>query len=251
MALASLAACGGGGGGGGGGFLPITGGGNGAGTGTEVSGTAARGAMLVGATVSMTCANGATVAGSTNGLGVFTTNKVALTYPCVGKATLGNLSYRGVLFSGSVANFTPLTDMLVEAMLAASAAGGASMTMDEFLAKIKKDGTFADSVVAMAGKFRTAVLDALKALLLANGRTEDEVNAILAAVRGQNFDAVIFGLGSDLDKCLDNVGSLIENADGSVKAAILAAVKALGDLLPLPSSGATGSTGASTGASGN
>ncbi|WP_218509435.1 hypothetical protein [Variovorax sp. dw_308] len=251
VALVSVAACGGGGGGGGGNlFLPVTGGGSGTGTGTEVSGTVARGVLLAGATVNMTCANGATLAGTANALGFYTTGKAAITYPCIGSAKLGNLTYRGILFSGTVANFTPLTDLLVEVTEAAAGVGPTSLSMAELINKVTKDGTFADSLVAAASSYRATVLDVVKALLIADGHTEAESNLFLQAARTLGFDVVSFVLGSDLDKCLENIASVTQNADGSVKASALAAAKAAGDKLPLPVSGPTGAT-AGTGASGN
>ena len=85
--------------GGGGAGLPPSGGGNGAGTSIQVTGTGAKGAALVGAAVAMTCANGAKLTGATNGNGAYTTNQAALTYPCIGTAKAGAVSYRSVLFS--------------------------------------------------------------------------------------------------------------------------------------------------------
>jgi len=242
VALASLAACGGGGGAGGG-FLPLPSGSGG----TTVTGTAGGPPMLVGAAVSMTCANGATLTGATTGLGGYITNAAVLAYPCVGTATLGALSYRGALFAGTVANFTPMTDMMVEVMLAASATGAASMAMGEFLAKIGKDGTFASNVAAAAPSYRATVLDVMKAQLMANGKTEAEADAILQPARTRNFDAQSFVIGSDLDKVLGNSAAVLQNTDGSVKASVLTSVKAAGDALPLPASGATGGTGTSGG----
>jgi len=49
---------------------------------------------------------------------------------------------------------------------------------------------------------------------------------------------------------LDQIAAYVQDADGSVKAAILAAIKLVADALPLPAGGATGATGGSSGASG-
>ncbi|WP_286598925.1 hypothetical protein [Variovorax sp. J22P240] len=247
VALASLAACGGGGGGGGG-FLP-SGGGNGAGTAIQVTGTGAKGAALVGATVALTCANGATLAGTTNGNGAYTTNQVALTYPCIGTAKSGAISYRSVLFSGSVVNFTPLTDTMTEIVLAASISGGASLSMEQFISKIAADAAFATNVTSAStvASYRAATLDVVKAQLVASGKSEAEADAILSAARSQGFDSTTFTVGSELDKVLDNTASVMQEADGSVKAGVLAAAEAKGDALPVPGSGATGGTGATGG----
>lgn len=235
VALASLAACGGGGGDSG----------NGAGTGTTVSGTAAKGAMLAGATVEMTCANGAKLNGATNSNGVYSVSG-EVAYPCIGSATLGSVKYRGVLLSGGVANFTPLTDMLVEVVLAAAGSGNSSLTLAQFIERVRSDATFAKNVVSAGNSYRTTVLDAIKAQLIAGGKTEAQADAILAAARSAAFDATTFALGSDLDKVLDNSAALLQDSNGNVKAAIVAAVKALGDSLPLPPSAPTGATGGSS-----
>jgi hypothetical protein len=248
VALASLAACGGGGGGGAG-FLPPSGGGNGAGTSIQVTGTGAKGAALVGAAVAMTCANGAKLTGATNGNGAYTTNQAALTYPCIGTAKAGAISYRSVLFSGSVVNFTPLTDTMTEVVLAASISGNGSLSMEQFISKIAADAAFATNVssATAAASYRTATLDVVKAQLVASGKSEAEADAILSAARSQNFDSTTFTVGSDLDKVLDNTASVMQEADGSVKAGVLAAAKVKGDALPVPGSGATGGTGATGG----
>ncbi|MDM0103703.1 hypothetical protein QTH97_02075 [Variovorax sp. J22R24] len=246
VALASLAACGGGGGGGG--SFPQSGG-NGAGTSIQVTGTGAKGAALAGATVALTCANVATLAATTNGNGAYTTNQAALTYPCIGTAKSGAISYRGILFSGSVVNFTPLTDTMTEVVLAASVSGNGSLSVEQFISKIAADATFANNVssASAVATYRAAALDVVKAQLVASGKSDADAEAILSAARSQNFDSATFAIGSDLDKVLDNTASVMQEADGSVKAAVLAAAKAKGDALPVPGSGATGGTGATGG----
>ncbi|RZL89517.1 MAG: hypothetical protein EOP82_19340 [Variovorax sp.] len=203
--------------------------------------------MLVGAAVKLTCANGTTLTGSTNGNGAYTTNQAGIAYPCVGTATSGAITYRGILFSGSTTNFTPLTEMLVQVVLAASASGNATLTQDQFLAKASADGTFAANVTSATAitAYRNAVLDVAKAQLIEGGKTAAEADAILASAA--NFDSVAFALGSPLDKVLDNTASVLQNADGTVKSDVLADAQAAGNLLPTPTSGATGATGASGG----
>src|SRR5690606_4610360 len=109
-------------------------------------GTAAVGAPLAGAQVALTCANGNTITGTTAANGTYATNAAEIRLPCIGQATKAPTTYRGILFSGTTVNFTPLTDILVEVMLAAAAPGDASMTITEFLAKIRSDATFAAGV---------------------------------------------------------------------------------------------------------
>ncbi|MDM0110721.1 hypothetical protein QTI66_01095 [Variovorax sp. J22R133] len=243
VALASMAACGGGGGGNGGGSGDN--GGNGAGANVTVSGTAAKGAALVGASVSMECANHAKLTGTTDGNGRYNATGNVV-YPCVGTATLGAAKYRGVLFKGTSANFTPLTDALVEVMLAAAGTGTGSMTIDQFLAKAGADATFAANVSSEATieSYRDAVVEVIKAQLIAGGMTEDQANAVLAAADSLNFESATFAIGSDLDKVLDKTADVMQNADGSVKAGVLADAKTEGNTLPVPGSGATGATGA-------
>lgn len=238
--LAVLAACGGGGGG------------DGVGSSVSVSGTAAKGAALgPNAAVSMTCANGAVITGTTDSGGKYTSSLTTIMYPCVGKATLGSISYRGVLAKGTTANFTPLTDVLVETMLAASSSGSTALTLDQFIAKIRSDFTFAASVssdTSMAG-YRAAALAVVKAALIASGMSEAEANATIAAASGVSFEAVLFGIGSPLDLVLDNTASVLLT-NGVVKASVLSSAKAAGDALPTPNSGGTGGTGG-TGGSGS
>ena len=236
-ALATLVACGGGGGG-------SDGGGTGAGSGTTVTGTVAKGAILAGATVDMVCANRDRIFGVTGITGAYTA-QAQVAYPCIGTATKDNLSYRGVLLSGAVANFTPMTDMLVEVILAASASGGASLSVAQFLETVRNDATFAKSVSASADAYRATVLNVVKAQLIAGGKTEAEADSIIAPARAAPFDATSFSFGSDLDKVLDNTASVLQTPTGAVKPAVLNDSKAAGDALPLPTSGGTGATGGS------
>jgi len=246
VALAALAACGGGGGsdsgsnGGGG----NGGGGNGAGAQVTVSGTAAKGAALPSAAIQLSCANGASLSATTGADGSYSTSG-NVAYPCIGTATQGNLIFRGVLFSGNVANFTPLTDMLAETVFAAAASGNKSLTRDELLAKLK-DTTFAQNVVNAADSYRRLVIEQLKTLLLLR-MTMDQINAQFGVLNSSiNFDAATFSIGSPLDKVLDNSAQDIQNADGSVKKDVLEDVKSAADVLPAPAGSPTGATGGSS-----
>ena len=220
-------------------------GGSGTGVGIAVNGTVARGAAISNATIRLSCANGAELTGASAADGTFTTNRAAVVYPCIGTATAGNLTYRGVLFTNSTANFTPLTDLLVQTVLAASVSGTASLTLQEFITKIRTDSTFAANVstTTIVARFRTTVLNVIKSQLIASGKTEAEASAILAAAG--NFEGQSFIIGSDLDKVLDNLATTIQNSDGSLRSVILALIKAAGDLLAPPASGGgTGGTAA-------
>ena len=240
--ILTLAACGGGGGGGG--SADSTANPNVGGPPQTVSGTVAKGAALAGAAVSMTCANGAVLGGTTSATGGYTTAAVSIAYPCIGTAIAagGSPSYRGVMFSGGVANFSPLTDMLVQTVLAASATGSASLSLAEFVAKMSTDATFSTNVSAPANvtALRTVVLDTIRKELSAT-KTPAEITLILAAAA--TFDATPFVVGSPLDMVLDNTAAVLQNADGSLKTAILATVKIAADVLPVPPSRATGATG--------
>lgn len=233
--LAVLSACGGGGGDGGGSS-------SGAGATVSVTGTAARGAVLPGAAISMTCANGAVLSTTTTAAGTYTAT-ATIAYPCIGSATLGAITYRGVLFSGSIANFTPLTDLLVEAVLAASAPGSASLSLTDFIARVRADSTFATSVTASTAvaAYRSAVLSSVRAQLIASGSTPAQADSILGAAA--TFDATAFLAGSALDIVLDNTGAALLNANGTVKALVIAAIIVIGNTLPAPATGATGATG--------
>ena len=236
--ILSLAACGGGGSGDGN-ANPNPGG-----PPQSVSGTAAKGAALSGATVNMTCANGAVLRGLTSPTGEYTTDSTSIAYPCIGTAVAvgGSPTYRNILFSGNVANFSPLTDMLVEAVLAASAPGSASLSMAEFVTKMSTDAIFSTNVssAANAAAYRGVVLNVIANELSAT-KTPAEITAILATAA--TFDITPFVVGSPLDKVLDDLAATMQNADGSVRAAMLAKVKASADALPLPPSKATGAVG--------
>lgn len=238
-----LAACGGGGSDGASGASSNP---NVGGSAQSVSGTAAKGTALVGAAVTLTCANGAALSGNTSGTGQYTTAATSIAYPCIGTAVAvgGVPSYRTVLFSGGVANFSPLTDMLVQTVLAASASGSASLTVADFITKMSGDATFSASVSSAANvtAYRAVVLATVRKELSATN-TPTQIDAILAAA--STFDSTPFVTGSALDQVLDNTASVLQNADGSVNAAVLLDAKSNADVLPLPSSKATGATGSS------
>ena len=235
----SLAACGGGGSSGDSTANP-----NAGGPPQTVSGTVAKGAALAGANVNLTCANGAVLGGTTSATGGYTTASASIAYPCIGTAVGagGSPSYRGVMFSGGVANFSPLTDMLVQTVLAAAAPGSASLTLTEFVAKMSTDATFSTNVSAPANvtAYRTVVLNTITKELSAT-KTPAEITLILAAAA--TFDATPFVVGSPLDKVLDNTASVLQNPDGSTKTTILDSVKVAADVLPVPPSKGTGATG--------
>lgn len=221
------------------------GGDDGAGSNTQtVTGTAARGAALSGATVSMTCANNAVLTGVTNATGAYSASATTIVYPCIGTAVAagGSPVYRSILFSGAVTNFTPLTDMLVQAVLAAAVAGPNSLSAADFLAKVAGDTTFAASVSSPASvaTYRAAVLSNIRTALAAT-KTPAQIDAIIATAA--TFDTTLFVPGSALDQVLDSTAAVLQNADGTVNAAVLAAVKASGDTLSAPVSKATGATG--------
>lgn len=234
LLAALLTACGGGGGGDGG---------SGSGATVGVSGTVARGAVLGGAVVSMACANGASVNAVANANGIYAAT-ATIAYPCIGSATSGTITYRGILFSGGIANFTPLTDLLVETVLAASASGPATLTVAEFLTRIRSDQTFANSVsnASAVAAFRSAVLATVRAQLISAGFTAASADAILngAAL----FESTLFIAGSALDVVLDNTAIVLLDTLGRLKAVVIAAAAAAGNTLPTPAVSATGATGA-------
>jgi len=230
------------GGGGGGSSLP--------GTAVTLSGTAARGAALANAAIDITCANTERVQTTANASGAYSV-PATVVYPCVGTATAGAISYRGILFSGSVANFTPLTDLLVETVLAASATGPTSLTVASFLELARTNSTFATSVTSASNAltYRNAVINVVRAQLIAAGRTPEQADATLAAAA--NFNSVAFVIGSAQDQVLDNTGPIILNVNGTVKITVIVSAKNSGDSLPAPTTGnsGTGGTGG-TGGSG-
>ena len=60
------------------------------------------------------------------------------------------------------------------------------------------------------------------------------------------FDATAFLAGSALDIVLDNTGAALLNANGTLKALVIAAIIAIGNTLPTPATGGTGGTGGTT-----
>ena len=209
-----------------------------------VSGTVARGAALAGAAVSMTCANGAVLGGTTSATGEYTTAAVSIAYPCIGTAIAagGSPTYRGVLFSGSVANFSPLTDMLVQAVLAGSAAGSASLSLDQFVTKMSTDATFSTNFTSRSNvtALRAVVLLTI-AKELSGTKTPTEI--ALTLTPAAKFDETPFVAGSPLDKVLDDTEAVLQNADGTVKATVLTSVKVAADVLPAHRIKGTGATG--------
>lgn len=237
--LLSLVACGGGGGSGSTSSNPNVGG-----PPQVVSGTAAKGAVLGGATVNLTCANGAVLKGTTSSTGQYITDSTSIAYPCIGSAVAagGTPIYQGIIFSGAVANFSPLTDLLVQTVLAAAAPGSASLSLTDFVAKISSDVTFSTNINSSVTSFRATVLTTVRNQLSATN-TSTQIDAILAAAA--TFDSTPFVAGSTLDQVLDTTAAVLQNADGSVKAAVSADVQSNANALPLPGSKATGSTGTS------
>ncbi len=222
----------------------------------SISGTVAKGAVLPNAKISMTCANGAVVSGVTGADGRYASSSVSIAYPCIGTALAagGAPNYRGILFSGAVSNFSPLTDMLADAVLAAAASGPASLSIPEFTAKIAADPTFAVSASSPANvaAYRKVVLDTVRTVLVGS-KTQAEIDAILAAAA--TFESTTFTANSALDQVLEATALFLQNLDGSVKAFILATIKFIANALAPPLSQPTGATGASgasgaTGASG-
>lgn len=211
----------------------------------EVTGTAAVGAPLAGATVVMTCADGRTITAASNAAGVYAIPAGSFRLPCIGQATKTPTALRGVLFSGTVANFTPLTDMLVEVMLAAAAPGDPSMTLTEFIARIRTDATFAANVSSPAAvaRYRNATVEVVRERLRAAGLSQ----ALLGAMLNANFESALFSANPNdpLDKLLENLKIVLQDPNGNVLAAVLTAAAAAGDLLPPPAvtPTGTGSTG--------
>ncbi|MCJ0764337.1 hypothetical protein [Variovorax terrae] len=208
----------------------------------SVSGTAASGKALGGATVSMTCANGLGLSGKTGADGTFTIAPGTVVYPCAGTATMGATSYRGILFSGAVANFTPLTDLLVTSVLASS--GLASI--DAFVAKTRTDAAFATNVSqpATVATYRAAVVTVVRNQLIAAGNTPAQADATLSALNGTSFESVVFAAnGTGLDKVLDMTGPVLQNSDGTVKTAVTNAAITEGKKIPAPGTGTTGASG--------
>ena len=126
-------------------------------------------------------------------------------------------------------DFTPLTDILVEVMLAAAAPGDASMTMTEFLAKIRSDATFAAGVSSQSSvsSYRNAVAELVRERVRAAGGNP----ALLGAALHANFESAIFSAnGTDPhDKLLDDLQSVLLDPNGNVLSAVISQAKTNGD----------------------
>jgi hypothetical protein len=211
-------------------MLAACGGGGGGSSGDVISGTAASGAALVGGTVSLTCANGAKLSGSTDASGKYSTGSATLAYPCVGTVTKGSLSYRTILFSGTVANFTPITELLVTVVLAA--AGESSV--DSLISRAA-NSVFAQSITGSVQVYRNATVNALKNL---------GVDTTLLTTTFTNFESVVFNADrTGFDKLLEDSKAVVQNDDGSVKSTVTDEAKKEGAKLPKPT-GASGASGA-------
>ena len=229
--LAVLAACGGGGSDGDGSVL------------VSVKGTAATGAPLPGAAIQLTCANGTVLSGTSQSDGSYAMGTAYIKYPCMGSATLGAIKYRGVLLQGTVANFTPLTEILTEVILAASVSGSAALTLDQFVAKIRSDSTFAQSVIVNAQAYRDAVITVVQTQLKAEGLTDAQITTTLAAIASGNVDSAAFVVGDAIDKVLDAIAGAVLDASKNVDLTTQTIAKSEGDKKPTPSSSATGGSG--------
>lgn len=234
------------------GLLAACGGGDGDGgvSPTTVSGTVAKGDPVPGATVLMTCANNAILSTATSSTGTYSVT-APITLPCIGTATAGGLSYRSILFSGNVLNFTAFTDLLAEVVLAASAGGSTSLTIPQFLTKIQSDAVFAQSVSSPANTstYRATVISTVRAQLIAGGTTPANADALLAGA--SNFDTVSFvANGTGFDAILDQTAPVLQDSTGSVPVTVKAEAKTEGDKLPVPNSSGTGGTGGTGGIGG-
>jgi hypothetical protein len=219
----------------------------------SISGMAAVGAPLAGAQIALTCADGTTLTATTRADGSYTTNVASFRLPCIGQATKAPVTYRGLLFSGVTANFTPLTDILAEVVLAAAAPGSRSLTITEFLAKIRNDATFAANVSSptVVDGYRGAVVEVVRERLIAAGLDPKLADILLTS----DFESAPFlANGTDpLDKVLDDIAPVLQGPDGNVLSDVKTDAKLDGDALPTPPSTATGGTGGvgGTGATGN
>lgn len=221
VVAAALVACGGGGGGG-----PYA-------ANTTISGTVASGKGLSGASVTMLCANGTTLTGTTGSDGSYTSAPTTpLSYPCMGTAKApSGTTYRGVLFSGSVVNFTPLTDMMVAAVLSSSG----MTTTDQFVSKIRSDATYATNVSqpTQVQAYRTAVVNSLQSL-----------GVDTTALNGVSFESAPFKAdGTGVDGLLDKSAPVLQTSTGAVSANATTAATTAGKTVPNPSTGATGGAG--------
>ncbi|MFN7834409.1 MAG: hypothetical protein ACK5NY_01245 [Burkholderiaceae bacterium] len=203
-------------------------------SGISAAGTAAQGKPIAGASIALTCANGASLTAVTDSNGKYFTAPAVVAYPCVGTARQGSLSYRTILFSGNIANFTPLTELLVTVVLTAS--GDADLS--GFLTKVQTP-SYAVSVINFASSYRSAVITALKNI----GVTDAQLSAL-----SSNFESVSFNAdGTGDDKVLDDTKSKIQNSDGSVNTTARDQAIVQGQKAPKPSAtGASGSTGSSS-----
>jgi hypothetical protein len=112
MVAGALVACGGGGG-----SSPSSG--SGSASGVTLSGTAASGLAIAGGTVSISC-QGATGSATTQTNGTYIVTVSGGSLPCALSVTSGGQTYRSVVAgtgSSATANITPLTEMLVGALL--------------------------------------------------------------------------------------------------------------------------------------
>lgn len=247
--LAVLAACGGGGGSSGGDAYVTR----------SVGGTAAIGAPMANAAVTYECAIpiDQPFNTTTNSEGKFGPVVAALAFPCMGqaKAAANGPTYRGIMLGvnangEATMNFTPLTDLFVEVVLASI---GTGTTVQNFVDYAQGSRDFSVFVAGKSAEYRNAVITALLAALPAGVTL---TSAQLSALRN-GFENTTFNADgqSALDTALDVIGNaVLDNA--TAKANLYAAVRTAGQQIAKPpltggGTGGTGGTGGSTGGSGS
>jgi len=175
--------------------VPTTGGGTS--TALSISGVAARGAALAGAAVSVKCATG-TGQATTSSSGAYTVSVDAGALPCVLSATSSDAAT--VLHSvatGTTANITPLTELLVAQLV-----GSDPATFMSSIAATSLAGTLTSDALSAAQAAVVATLTA--AGLDTSGIANPITDTLVAATTGSS--------GNGYDKVLDNLGTALAAA---------------------------------------
>lgn len=191
------------------GLLTVYGCGGGGGSGSSSSsltmtGTAATGAAISGGTVAVKCASG-TGSATTNADGTYSVTVTGGTAPCLIKVTSVDASgvstdlYSGIEAGQTVANVTPLTQMVIASALgsdpAAAFSAGVTTATATNLSKTSMDSavTNVKAVLTGLGLDMTGI-DPLKTALVAatdevSGNLQDQqIDGLMAALKGANID---------------------------------------------------------------
>lgn len=176
---------------------------------TTFTGTVASGLALSGAAVSANCASGSNAgSATTNTSGVYSmTLASTVALPCILKATLNGASYYSAIYSGqSVANITPITQLIVANALGADPANAYNGTVSSVSSKLSS------SNIANATSIIESALTTI-GITFQSGQNPltSTFQAATSTAPGDLLDSTLDTLTTALNKALVPYGTLLSN----------------------------------------